>query len=97
MIWPLLRILDGRFADTNRRLDATRLSLHQESNLTRDVVEQHAMQLERAVAEYTTVNSETLTFMATQMRHLQHEVETMAEQLAELRTRLDEAVPSLRD
>lgn len=81
---PVRRLLDTRFADTNRRLDATRLSLHEESNLTRFVIEQQLAELRLAIAEYTTVNAETLTFLATQVRQLQAEVESLSQQIDRL-------------
>src|SRR3712207_3804246 len=80
--WPLRRLLDPRFADTNRRVEYSQHVAAVESERTRDllatetrhIVWQESMDLERRLAAvldmYATTNRETLSFVGAQLRTL---------------------------
>ncbi len=90
-LFPVRRVLDPRFADTHRRLDATKTSLHQESNLTRWVMERDLGRLEQTLNSYAATSTEALSFVGTQLRELQDEVQALSAQVAELEERLQTA------
>ncbi len=87
-LFPVRRLLDPRFADTHRRLEATKTSLHQESNLTRWVLERDVTRLEQTLNSYAATSTEALSFVGTQLRELQDEVHALSAQISELEERL---------
>lgn len=87
LLFPLLRVLEPRFADTNRRLDDTRKSLHEEANLTRWVLEREVGGLRGSLEDYGQVSTESLTFVGTQLRELQDEIRELHSRIDELEAR----------
>lgn len=90
IVWPLLRVLEPRFADTNRRLDDTRRSIHEESARTRDVLELEIRRLEASLDAFGVAGREVMSFVGVELRSLRDEMQAMSESIAELRARLDQ-------
>ena len=90
ILWPVLRVLEPRFADTNRRLEATHRSLHEESAHTRDVFELEIRRLEASLDAFGVAGREVMSFVGVELRSLRDEMQAMSESIAELRARLDQ-------
>src|SRR4051812_23013078 len=68
--FPLLRLLEPRFADLVRRLTDTRQAVHDEGAATRAAV----AGFEPMIASYAASSGESLTFVGTQLRELTDEL-----------------------
>jgi hypothetical protein len=89
LLFPILRFLEPRLADTNRRVDDTRRSLHEESSLTRWVQERDSRRIETALDTYAATSTEAMAFVGTQLRELHDEVRELSGQVEELLERLE--------
>jgi SAM-dependent methyltransferase len=87
--WPLRRLVEPRFADINRRIASTKESVHEESLITRDALQQHSVRLEDALASFALANTESITYVGKELRQLHESVDELAGQLADLRGSLD--------
>lgn len=79
--YPLIRLLEPRFADVVRRLTDTRQAVHDEGALTRAAVagwEARLQSLQDMLAGFAAANSETMSFVGAQLRDLTDEVRAPA-------------------
>jgi hypothetical protein len=69
--FPLLRLIEPRFADLVRRLTDTRQAVHDEAAATREAI----AGFEPMLASYAASSGESLTFVGTQLRELIDELD----------------------
>jgi SAM-dependent methyltransferase len=88
-LWPVRRLLDPRFADVNRRISATKRSVHEESGRTRSVVTESTVDLAGTLASFASANTESMTFVGTQLRTFEQDLREVGERLASVEARVD--------
>ena len=72
--YPLVRVMEPRFADIVRRLEDATEAVHDEAAQTRDAL----AGVEPMVASYAASSGESLTFVGTQLRELVDEVRALS-------------------
>jgi SAM-dependent methyltransferase/uncharacterized protein YoaH (UPF0181 family) len=89
--WPARRLVEPRFADVNRRIDSAKQSVHEESTITRESLQEQNARIEEALTSFGLASTESITYVGRELRGLHQDVVDLVGHLGDIRAGMDGA------